>query len=411
LIDALPTATSFFGDVLGYDFDLEGSEELAALRELSEGLFYGDHALGRAAAAAAAAAAADLGDNSASGDNRVWLEQQQWMRLLTPKELDVPRDFCVSDARWLGDGIDMEAVVRGAGAGRHGMLQPVSPFPRTSAVLGEFARCPVPTRMLRLVLRAIDAAHAEVNHAASTRDADAESGGRDSLAVAAAAAATATITATADAVGFGVGRGLGTTATATATAGSVAGAAPVPEGGPQTREEGAKNAAAAGRATERKKRRLLEADSLLPVLVAAVVHVDAPRLPEALRRASVFGLEPRGNSGESAYYLIALQSALTYVCRVTQTDEQLELQRKRVQRLAVLQMRHAEVKRMRVWIAAREQEGVDPERVSLIAYLEDTEDRVKVMGTPADIFLRENDEAWGLSASWESAVGLVRRGQ
>lgn len=351
LVEVIPMVATFLGDVIAYDFDIETPQILKALYELSEGLIYCCSAIKESATIAATAVASTMGDNGRSGDNRVWLEQQHWMRLLTPEELGVPREFCMSDERWEGNGVEMDTVISFDGNPTNDkicMLRPTSPFPRTSLALTYFSQCRVPMRMLRLLLCIVQIAHDEVNDALSQHK--------------------------------------------------------------DIQESKSSNSNQENEKYNSKARKLLEADSLLPVLIAAVVHCEAPNLPESLRWAMVYGSQPNGCTGQSSYYLVALQSAVRHVCTVTQTDKQLEMQRTRVQSIAIMQMQQAEIKRMCTWIQINLKSRADTagefdkEKINLLKYLEETEDRIRFNGTPAEIFLEENDQTWGLSASWKEAL-------
>lgn len=99
----------------------------------------------------------------------------------------------------------------------------------------------------------------------------------------------------------------------------------------------------------------------------------------------------------------------------------------RIRAEAIETMRREEVKRMRDWLSvqfpmhwdrcrrprsgAQDQEDDSRPRpprtdgeLSLVAYIEATEDRVRKKGHRAEDFIRENDEAWGLRESWREAV-------
>jgi len=92
-------------------------------------------------------------------------------------------------------------------------------------------------------------------------------------------------------------------------------------------------------------------------------------------------------------------------------EEDDEERRIRVRTEAVATMRKEEVKRMKNWIVSRvggdEEDNTTAEHlISLIDYIEATEDRCLRKGHTAQDFLRENDEEWGLSESWNQAVQM-----
>eukprot|EP00941_MAST-03F_sp_MAST-3F-sp1_P001696 g1696.t1 len=300
IISLLPETSYFFAKVIEYDFDLDleydnSDEVFEVLKELVEELFYSK--LLHIVSTVSSIEVSDFGDNL--GDSRVWLEQQQWMRLLTPIELDVPIEFIITQNS------SQEKKIS-------------SPFPKTSFILSEFSIAKSPTQQIRLLLTAIKMIHNEANSIIYLK-------------------------------------------------------------------------------TKERTRKLLEADKLLPILIVSVIHADAVDMPNALRRALIFGNSTE-KTGEASYYLVCLQSAVKHILGVRQTSEQVEIQRKRVRAIAVHEMQLTEIAKMKSWVKMKQNKGKN-----LLDYITETEDRVSSGMCSAEVFLQHNDENWKLSDSWKKA--------